>query len=150
MSHRQDESLAPRSVQASLAFHLARQEALCAALELLADSLPHRIDTHGGLLLARGIRPTLHRAHRFEETVVHPLLMSHHTRLAGTLARLRGEHVEDADRGQEIREAVAVIVRDSSRRDAEMIGYMLRGFFSGLRRHLAFERDHLLPLLIDA
>jgi hypothetical protein len=24
---------------------------------------------------------------------------------------------------------------------------MLRGFFVGLRRHLAFEREHLLPMV---
>ncbi|TFF20657.1 hemerythrin domain-containing protein [Jiella endophytica] len=30
---------------------------------------------------------------------------------------------------------------------AEALGYMLRGFFEGLRRHIAFEEEHLLPLL---
>ncbi|MBO0903834.1 hemerythrin domain-containing protein [Jiella sonneratiae] len=30
---------------------------------------------------------------------------------------------------------------------AEVLGYMLRGFFEGLRRHIAFEEEHLLPLL---
>jgi hypothetical protein len=24
---------------------------------------------------------------------------------------------------------------------------MLRGFFEGLRRHIAFEREHIVPLL---
>ncbi|MCE7026540.1 hemerythrin domain-containing protein [Jiella avicenniae] len=30
---------------------------------------------------------------------------------------------------------------------AEALGYMLRGFFEGLRRHIAFEEEHLVPLL---
>ena len=30
---------------------------------------------------------------------------------------------------------------------AETLGYMLRGFFEGLRRHIAFEEEHLVPLL---
>ena len=32
----------------------------------------------------------------------------------------------------------------------EATGYMLRGFFEALRRHIAFERDHLLAVLRDA
>ena len=33
---------------------------------------------------------------------------------------------------------------------AEALGYMLRGFFEGLRRHIAFEEEHLVPLLATA
>jgi hypothetical protein len=29
----------------------------------------------------------------------------------------------------------------------EATGYMLRGFFEGVRRHIAFEQDHLLQHL---
>lgn len=31
--------------------------------------------------------------------------------------------------------------------NAEAIGFMLRGFFEGLRRHIAFEREHVLPMI---
>ena len=30
---------------------------------------------------------------------------------------------------------------------AEATGYMLRGFFGAVRRHIAFEREHLVPIL---
>ncbi len=31
--------------------------------------------------------------------------------------------------------------------DVEKLGYMLRGFFTGVRRHLAFEREYILPII---
>jgi hypothetical protein len=136
-----------RQARARLLAHLARQEALCAALEALADGLPHRFDTRLGLALARDLRLTLARAHRFEERMLHPALRARDPALAPALARLRREHLEDADQAAEIAEAVAALVRDPARRDAETLGYMLRGFFVALGRHTAFERDRLLPLL---
>lgn len=138
------------SVGALFGSHLARQEDLCAALEDLADSLPHQIDTHFGLVLARRLQPTLCRAHRFEETVVFPLLAAQRKGLSGTLARLHGEHLEDEDQAGELSDAIASLIRDRSRRKTETVSYMLRGFFIGLGRHLAFEREHLLPLVEDA
>ena len=138
------------SVGALFTLHLARQEELCAALEGLADDLPHRIDTHCGLMLARRLQPTLRRAHRFEETVVFPLVAARRMEICGTLACLRGEHLEDEDQAGEIADAITRLACDRSRREAETVGYMLRGFFIGLGRHLAFERDHLLPLVEDA
>jgi hypothetical protein len=30
---------------------------------------------------------------------------------------------------------------------ADAAGYMLRGFFEGVRRHVAFEREMLAPLM---
>jgi hypothetical protein len=139
----------PVDVAALFDSHLSGQEELCAALEALADSLPGRLDTHSGVLLGCALHPALRRAHRDEEEVVFPLLLARHARLAGTLDRLRGEHLEDEDMAHELREAIAGLVRDRSRRDAELVGYMLRGFFRGLRRHLALEREHLLPLLAN-
>jgi hypothetical protein len=129
--------------------HLSRLEELCAALEALADSLPARFDSRSGLLLVRGLHPALRRAHRFEEGVVFPTLLARDIRLAAVFDRLRGEHVEDEDRASELREAVADLARAPSRRDADVVGYMLRGFFSGLRRHLALDRDLLLPRLLE-
>ena len=31
----------------------------------------------------------------------------------------------------------------------DKLSYMLRGFFEGLRRHIAFEKEHLVPLLMQ-
>ena len=139
----------PLGIGAQFTFHLERLERVCDALEALADALPYRIDTHFSLVLARELPLNLHRTHRFEEEIVHPILLSCHPHLAGTLGRLRDEHLEDEDRAQELREAIAGLVGDRSRRDAEVVGYMLRGVFTGLRRHLAVEREQFLPLLSD-
>ena len=138
---------APARLGLRLGSHLARQEALCVALEQLADSLPHRFDTYLGLSLARRVWPTLRRAHIFEERVIFPVLIAARGDLADTLDRLHGEHLEDEDQAADLHDAIIALVADRSRRDAERIGYMLRGLFIGLGRHLAFEREHLLPLL---
>ena len=142
-----ESGLRPLSVVAVFQSHLVWQEDLCTALEALADSLPARFDTHSAKVLVSGLHPTLFQAHRFEEEVAFPILLARHIDLAITLDRLRGEHIEDQDRAIELQEAVADLVQDRSRRNAEVVGYMLRCLFSGLRRHLALEREHLLPRL---
>jgi hypothetical protein len=42
-------------------------------------------------------------------------------------------------------EAVMAIGHGRSTDNAEVVGFMLRGFFESLRRHIAFEREHVLP-----
>ena len=140
---------APRDdLGARLEALLSQQEALCRELEGLADSLPARVDTHRALALALGLHPALRRCHRLEETVIFPALATACDDLAPVLDRLRIEHMEDEDHAGDVRDAVAAFVaRRGLPRDAERIGYMLRGLFVGLRRHVAFERDHVLPIV---
>ncbi|WAP67178.1 hemerythrin domain-containing protein [Jiella pelagia] len=52
----------------------------------------------------------------------------------------------------DLRPVAAARFQDSGGRAdpvAEALGYMLRGFFEGLRRHIAFEEEHLVPLLVE-
>lgn len=140
-----------QKVRQQLEQHLAAQAGLCTALERLADALPDGVDYNEGLFIAKIIYPTVQRAHEFEEQVLFPLLERSVPAgsLATTLDRLHGEHWEDESYAEEICHSLHDYVAERSRDEAGKLGYMLRGFFEGLRRHLAFEREHILPILVD-
>jgi hypothetical protein len=125
---------------------LAEQLELCAALEALADSLPLRMDTLGAVRLLERLHATLQRCQRFEEGVLFPALAARRPDLLPTLARLRAEHLEDQDQASELRDAIEGFLARREPPKAEEIGYILRGLFTALRRHLAFDRDVILPL----
>ncbi|WP_306283116.1 hypothetical protein [Mesorhizobium sp. LMG17149] len=60
---------------------------------------------------------------------------------------MRAEHVEDECFAAEVTEILLAIGHGETIDNAEAIGFMLRGFFEGLRRHIAFEREHVLPMI---
>ncbi|MEL6920111.1 MAG: hemerythrin domain-containing protein [Pseudomonadota bacterium] len=133
----------------TLNYHLDVQAGLCAALEKVADSLPHAVKPNDCLALARGIPAIIRRAHHFEEDVLFPFMRIHCDDLAvlnKTLDRLHGEHWEDESYAGELHLALTDFV-EGDQPNADKLAYMLRGFFEGLRRHVAFEREHLLPVL---
>lgn len=125
---------------------IALQFDLCRAVEAVADSLPSRIDTHAAILLAEGMQATLVRCHRLEETLIFPILRISHRRFGHVLDRLSAEHVEDEDQAAEMGDALKMLVAGQTGVSAAEVGYMLRGLFTPLRRHLAFERETILPL----
>ena len=124
--------------------HHSIKLALCDELETVADSLPHDIDPQHCLYLARAICPMVARAHDLEESLLFPRLQGR----AGlaTLERLRFEHYEDMCFAEEVRDALMSIGRGDPAPSFEAIGYMLRGFFEAVRRHVAFERELVVPL----
>jgi hemerythrin-like domain-containing protein len=67
--------------------------------------------------------------------------------LKATVERLRYEHWEDESFADEVADALIRFVTDRASSNAETLAYMLRGFFEGLRRHIAFEREHIVPIL---
>lgn len=125
---------------------IGRQLDLCGALEALADSLPSRLDTHAAILLVNRLQPTLVRCHELEETLVFPVLRTSNLDVGPILDRLHNEHVEDEDHAVDVRHAVNTFVTCKAKVQAEEIGFMLRGLFTQMRRHLAFDRDYVLPL----
>lgn len=142
--------LGTRALQATLEHHLTVQFNLCCALEKVADSLPDDVDTREVLSLAKTIGPIVMRSHEFEEKVLFPVLrdLSDHDKgLAATLDRLHGEHWEDESYAEEVQSGLTDFVSGQLKTGVDTLAYMLRGFFEGLRRHIAFEREHLLPLL---
>ena len=134
----------------TLEHHLNVQHNLCCALESIADSLPSEVRTDDCLAVARSIHPIIHRSHVFEENVLFPVLRQRCNRephLAETLDRLLGEHWEDESFAEEVRHELVDFVAGPGTVNVEKLSYMLRGFFEGLRRHIAFEREHLIPML---
>lgn len=129
----------------------AHQMQLCKELEVIADALPDNVDNQACLYAARTIYPEIKRGHDFEEEVLFPLarrIDSGNVQLASTLERLRYEHWEDESFAEEVTEALRSFVTEPENRNTDKLAYMLRGFFEGLRRHIAFEREHLIPMLL--
>ncbi|MCI5076359.1 hemerythrin domain-containing protein [Oricola sp.] len=130
--------------------HHEDQLVLCRKLEEVADELPELGDTQLCLSLARQIHPMIRDAHEYEEKTLFPLLMTIEKldeNLKSSLERLRYEHWEDESFADEVADALIRFVTDKASSNAETLAYMLRGFFEGLRRHIAFEREHIVPIL---
>ncbi|CAN7373904.1 hypothetical protein LJR235_002171 [Pararhizobium sp. LjRoot235] len=72
------------------------------------------------------------------------------TKTAGSTQRLRIEHVEDECFADELTEILFKIGHEGVVANAEMFGFMLRGFFEGTRRHIAFESEHIAPIVRGA
>lgn len=123
---------------------------LCDALEDFADCLPNQVDVQNCQALSRCVLPTIRNAQMMEETQLFPQLMQAYPadrRLQASLDRLRQEHLEDDSFADEI----ACLLHDCGQTgrpsNAESAGYMLRGFFASIRRHVAFENECLIPLI---
>lgn len=127
---------------------------LCDALEKIADSLPW-VDRLKCLSTANAIVPLLRSIHQYEERIIFP---AYEVAAAGSNAnlastrRLRAEHVEDECFAGEVTEILLAIGRGETVKNVEAVGFMLRGFFESVRRHIAFEREHVLPMIgiVDA
>lgn len=129
--------------------HIEEQISLCAALENIADSLPEDFDPQMCIQVAKAIYPVFKGAHDFEENVLFPYLAKKgddSDALLQIFNRLHAEHWEDESFGEEVSEALIDLV-NGQQNNPEKLGYMLRGFFEGVKRHIAFEREHLVPLI---
>ena len=121
---------------------------LCAALEDIADSLPGPVDVLKCLCVANSLVPLLRDIHRIEETVVFPTFEARQGNgAARSTQRLRAEHVEDEAFAYELTEVLLTIGHGAAIPNPEAVGFMLRGFFETIRRHVAFEREHILPVI---
>ncbi|WP_241523954.1 hemerythrin domain-containing protein [Oceaniglobus indicus] len=124
---------------------LGNQLELCRRLETLVDALPFRFDTLAATLLAERLRSTMQMSHHLEETIIFPALSTCHPEIHGMLDRLREEHLEDQDQTRDVQDAVGAFAL-GNRGEAEAVGYMVRCLFVSLRRHLAHDREYILPL----
>ncbi len=125
---------------------LEQQFALCHDLEMLADALPSGVDTRGAVAMSDQLWLALRLSHETEETMIFTALSVADPAAQPILERLRMEHREDEDNTRDICDAIAMFANDQSRKETEELGYMLRCLFTSLRRHIAFDRDYILPL----
>lgn len=122
------------------------QLALCSELEEIADSLPASVNRQKCIYAAKAISPLIRSIHQYEEGVLFPYLAQKHAHsgpMLATLSRLKFEHFEDEGYAEELTEALLHLGSDEPV-NVEAVGYMLRGFFEGVRRHIAFEKAYLL------
>ncbi len=120
------------------------QSMVCDDLEAIADGLPDSVDTQFVLMTAQRLLATMRRAHDFEEGVLFPVLELNMPHLSATLERLRFEHWGDEEFAADIHQALREYVRLGDKAKVDSLAWMLRGFFDGLRRHIAFDREVLL------
>jgi hemerythrin-like domain-containing protein len=126
---------------------------LCERLEEVADSLPGNVDRVRCLVIAADLEPLMRGIHRFEEEALFPAYsgaLRQGGRGLASVERLMAEHVEDECFAAEITEALLKLGRGGTAENPEALGFMLRGFFEAKRRHVAFEREHVLPMIGDA
>lgn len=123
--------------------------AMCDILERIADSLPDDVHPPLAAAAARSITIELTVHQRDQEEVLFPLLLarcSSEDRAADLIDLLTSEHATDAGFAAEVIEALQLLGTGRHIDNANMLGYMLRGFFQCYRRHLNWEQAVLLPL----
>lgn len=128
--------------------HAAKLE-LCAALERVADDLPARVDRLGCLSIASNLVPLLRACHHLEEEAVFPAFTAQRDE-EKVIARLKAEHLEDDCAAEDLTEMLLRVGHGGAIANPEAFGYMLRAFFEAMRRHIAFERDHILAAVAGA
>ncbi len=126
----------------------AQQLALCDALEAIADSLPNGLNHQRCLRVAQLIGPVLRNAHQAEETVLFPHILATHADGSAVVEQLRLEHIEDECFGEEVQCELQLLGCRRPVLAPEATGYMLRGFFECLRRHVRHEHDLMNDLLM--
>ncbi len=122
----------------------AQKLRLCDTLEAIADDLPSRVDRLQCLAVANSLVPLLRECHRFEEEIVFPAFARMHG-ADKIVARLIAEHLEDDCAAEDLSEVLLAHGHGQPIENPEAFGYMLRALFESMRRHIAFERDHVLP-----
>ena len=123
---------------------------LCDELERIADGLPHKVERALCLSIAGRIVPMLKESHAYEEEVVFPAFAAASASPSigdASIRRLKAEHVEDECAAQDLADVLFAIGHGSAIDNPEALGFMLRAFFEALRRHIAFEREHVMPVL---
>ncbi|AGB44928.1 hypothetical protein Mesau_02506 [Mesorhizobium australicum WSM2073] len=123
---------------------------ICDELETIADGLPAKVDRLKCLLVANELLPLLRMSHAYEEEYVFPAFASDTTHVASRVAsvrRLKAEHVEDECSAQDLTDTLLAIGHGGAVANPEALGFMLRGFFDNMRRHVAFEREHVLSTI---
>ena len=139
------------SLSESFKRHLNALHGLCDDLEAVADSLPISMNVQASLALAQNLLPTIKAAHEFEENSVYSILdelKPIDRSMREDLERLKFEHWVDEDLAEEILHKLHNYVAEKTPTKAEALSWMLRGFFEGMRRHIAFDLAIVLPALL--
>lgn len=119
---------------------------LCNCLEHIADLLPDSVDRRLAKSAATMLEGGLTHYVTFENEKLFPLVRRRGDgAIADALRQLEGEHLRDEAFALEIAEELEGLCKRAACRNPEMLGYMLRGFFEGRRRHIAWENTVVIP-----
>lgn len=124
---------------------------MCDILEEIADALPARVDRGQCRVVGESLMPLLRYGHGYEEKHVFPAFAQGEAQpgtRASTIRRLKHEHIADEGAAQDLTDALLAIGDGKPVDNAEALGFMLRAFFEAQRRHVAFEQEYLLPLVV--
>lgn len=127
--------------------HQARLRDICRQLEEVADSLPLDVDPSLCMRLARTMLPALRASHEYRERHFWALarkVLEGQGSPDAVIDRLRCEYRENDLLAEEIAEELSQWGACAQPKSAETVGYMLRGFFLSLTRHLDMERVVLI------
>lgn len=114
---------------------------LCDGLEAIADALPEHIDARPCHRIAAELEPALLRLQQAETNELFPLLALRSD--AGAIARRHKTHIADGAAAAEVTDALNGLLRGEPRPAPDALGYLLRAFFEGMRRHIAAETEWL-------
>ena len=124
---------------------------LCDVLEEIADALPGRVDSGQCRIVGEMLMPLLRYGHDYEEQHFFPAYEMGEAEPGSrvqTIRRLKSEHMADEGAAQDVADALTALGDGAPVTNAEALGFMLRAFFETQRRHVAFEQEHLLPLVV--
>ena len=135
-------------IELLLSAHAQHYE-LCDILERIADGLPDDADPFLCRMALDQLTVALPRHHRDEEVGLFPLMEKRaqpEDNISEHLAQLCLEHATDESFAHELSGELVILSQGKRPNNPNMVGYMLRGFFEGYRRHLHWENTVLLPL----
>lgn len=122
---------------------------LCVALEEIADALPGNVDYATAEVAATMLRDGFACHIAAHQEFLFPLLRSRAKDIASVevfLTQLEYEHAVDQGLAVEVSEALGELVEHRNSANPDMVGYLLRCFFEGYRRHCAWERHVLFNI----
>ncbi|MBO1073861.1 hemerythrin domain-containing protein [Roseomonas marmotae] len=121
---------------------------LCDRLERIADDLPRQPAAEERQAVIRDLQSLMGRHQQREDAFLSSLLRGQgSTPLErGLLARIRWHHAQDEMHARDLSCALQAARPEGFPIGAEAMGYMLRCFFDGCRRAMAFEELAILVL----
>ena len=125
------------------------EQRLCDLLEAIADALPDGASPVCTRSAVDYLETGFPRHIALENEIVFPALkaaQSASLSLGRATKQALQEHAADEDTAAELAEALTTFIDDRESGDANVLGYMLRGFFDQRRRHIVWEETLLYPL----
>ncbi len=124
------------------------QLVFCDRLEEIADRLPQ--DTDANMIhVVLDVLAQCSRSHvQLEEQALFPVLCRRSPRddtILDACRQLEKEHSEDSGLVLEIVDELQGLEANGVAKNPDMLGYMLRGYFAGQRRHIDWENAVILP-----